>query len=69
VKTKHFIHPRLIVTRYKELRDFVKCRRMYRLSGVSPPLEIKPFNNCIDTLERAVNERVFFVKKQRRSVC
>jgi hypothetical protein len=64
VKTKHFIHPRLIVTRYKELRDFVKCRRMYRLSGVSPPLEIKPFNNCIDTLERAVNERVFFVKNR-----
>ena len=64
VKTKLSIHPRLIVKRYKELRDFVKVRRVCRLSGVSPPLEIKPFNNCIDTLERAVNERVFFVKNR-----
>jgi hypothetical protein len=41
----------------------VKIRQFVRLSGISPPVDIKPFNNCIDTLERAVNERVFFVKR------
>lgn len=39
-----------------------KCRRYTRVSGVSPDIDIVPFNHDIDTLERAVKERVFFVK-------
>jgi hypothetical protein len=63
-QTKLTLHPRLIVTKRKDLSCFVKCRQFVRLNGVSPPVDIKPFNNCIDTLERAVNERVFFVKNR-----
>jgi len=63
-KTQTSIHPRLHVTRREDLRSFVKCRKFVRLSGISPPLDIMPFNNCIDTLEKAVNERVFFVKSK-----
>jgi len=33
-----------------------------RVNDVSPNISIVPFNNDIDTLERAVKERVFFVK-------
>ena len=33
-----------------------------RINDVSPNITIVPFNNDIDTLERAVKERVFFVK-------
>lgn len=33
-----------------------------RVGGVSPNISIVPFNNDINTLERAVKERVFFVK-------
>lgn len=33
-----------------------------RVSGVSPNIQIIPFNNDITTLERAIKERVFFVK-------
>lgn len=62
-KTRLEIHPRLTVVRREDLKCFVKTRKFVRLSGISPPVDIKPFNNCIDSLERAVNERVFFVKK------
>jgi hypothetical protein len=58
------IHPSLTVSKRKDLSCFVKCRQFVRLDGISPPLDIRPFNNCIDTLERAVNERVFFVKNR-----
>lgn len=34
-----------------------------RVAGLSPPVEITGFNNSINTLERAVKERVFYVKK------
>jgi len=34
-----------------------------RVSGVSPPITICGFNNDINTLERAVKERVFFVRE------
>ncbi len=37
-----------------------------RVNGVSPNIKIVPFNNDIDTLERAVKERVFFVKNLDR---
>lgn len=63
-KTNLKVHPSLRVTRREDLRAFVKCRKFCRLSGISPPIDIKPFNNCIDTLEKAVNERVFFVKNR-----
>lgn len=39
-----------------------KERTTFRLNDVSPDVVIAPFNNDIDTLERAVKERVFFVK-------
>jgi len=39
-----------------------KFRKMVRLSGISPEMRLSGFNNTIDTLERAVKERVFFVK-------
>jgi hypothetical protein len=40
-----------------------------RLNGVSPNIDIVPFNNDIDTLERAVKERVFFVKNLDKKSC
>lgn len=40
-----------------------KPRKLFRVSGLSPPLELSGFNNSIDTLESAVKERVFYVKK------
>ena len=36
---------------------------MTRVSGFSPPVDLRGFNNSIDTLERAVLERVFYVKR------
>lgn len=41
---------------------------MVRVNGVSPPMAILSFNNNIDTLERAVKERVFFVKEGNQFV-
>jgi len=40
----------------------VKKRRLVRVSGISPPINLQAFNNDINTLERAVKERVFYVK-------
>lgn len=37
-----------------------------RISGVAPNIDITPFNHKISTLERAVKERVFFVKNVQR---
>ncbi len=37
---------------------------MVRVSGISPQMILSGFNNTIDTLERAVKERVFFVKTE-----
>ncbi len=42
----------------------VKARRLVRVSGISPPIDLRAFNNDINTLERAVKERVFYVKEQ-----
>lgn len=39
-----------------------KTRKCLRISRVSPDIQIVPFNNNIDTLQRAVAERVFLVK-------
>jgi hypothetical protein len=52
-------HPSLQVTRRWGL---VKKRRMLRVNGVSPPMDIRAFNSDIDTLESAVKERVFYVR-------
>lgn len=41
---------------------------MVRISGVSPEMRLSGFNNTIDTLERAVKERVFFVKENGKFV-
>lgn len=40
-----------------------KVRSCIRFSCLSPEIEIRPFNNNIDTLQRAVVERVFLVKE------
>jgi len=40
-----------------------RTRRCIRLSGVSPNIQIAPFNENVDTLQRAVAERVFLVKE------
>ncbi len=50
---------RLLVTRRLGV---TKIRTCMRVSHVSPNIEIVPFNNDINTLERAVKERVFYVK-------
>lgn len=42
----------------------VKARQMVRVTGISPPVHLIGFNNDINTLERAVKERVFFVKNK-----
>jgi len=52
-------HPQLHV---KRQLGVTKERECFRLNGVSPDIVIAPFNNDIDTLVRAVKERVFFVK-------
>lgn len=39
-----------------------KKRMFVRIAGVSPDIDIVPFNHKISTLERAVKERVFLVK-------
>lgn len=36
-----------------------------RVSGISPPINLNAFNNDINTLERAVKERVFYVKDEK----
>jgi len=41
---------------------------MHRVSGVSPPIVLRAFNSDIKTLERAVKERVFFVKREGKFV-
>ena len=40
-----------------------KERRYVRVAGVAPDVEIVPFINSLDTLRRAITERVFLVKK------
>jgi hypothetical protein len=47
---------------YKRL-GVPKIRGCLRISGVSPDIQIAPFNNNIETLRRAVAERVFLVKE------
>lgn len=51
-------------------RDSGECktRTFVRVSNVSPSIDIAPFNHNIDTLERAVKERVFFVKENGQFV-
>lgn len=39
-----------------------KIRLFYRVAGLSPPVKIFGFNNDIETLVRAVKERVYYVK-------
>lgn len=46
----------------KRLLGVTKVRQCMRVGDVSPNIAIVPFNNDISTLERAVKERVFFVK-------
>lgn len=41
---------------------------MVRVTGISPPVHLHAFNNDLNTLERAVKERVFFVKEEGKFV-
>jgi hypothetical protein len=45
-------------------QGYPKSRRLVRVAGVSPPVQLNGFENNINTLERAVKERVFFVKTE-----
>lgn len=58
-------HPSL---RVRKRWGHPKERRMVRVSGISPPMAISSFNNTIDTLERAVLERVFYVRLEGQFV-
>ncbi len=58
-------HPNLRVVRRWGVP---KPRKLGRISGVSPEMKLEGFTNDIDTLERAVKERVFFVKENGRFV-
>lgn len=59
-------HPALVVR--KLLGATTKVRKNYLVSGISPPVVLKTFSNTIQTLERAVKERVFFVKEKGKFV-
>lgn len=48
----------------KRQLGITKSRMFVRVSAVSPNIDVVPFNHDIDTLERAVKERVFFVKSK-----
>lgn len=52
-------HPNLVV---QKRAGSPKVRKSEVVVGVSPPIEMRIHNNDINTLERAVKERVFFVK-------
>lgn len=52
-------HPSLTVSKNEGVP---KTRKSLRVSGLSPPLDLRGFICSIDTLERGVLERVFFVK-------
>jgi len=54
-------HGSLKVT--KTLGKQPRLRKSYRIGGISPPVNYAVYNNNIDTLERAIKERVFFVKR------
>ncbi len=41
-----------------------RCRNYVRISGISPEIQIVPFDNNLHNLERAVRERVFLVKNK-----
>ncbi len=46
----------------EKYRGAPKERFLGRVSGISPTVELRGFRNSIQTLERAVKERVFYVK-------
>lgn len=52
-------HPDLVVRKFQ---GATKARRLTAIAGVSPPADLRAYNNNIASLERAVKERVFFVK-------
>lgn len=52
-------HPDLTVTR---THGVTKARKMYTISGISPGNEYRAYNNTISCMERAVKERLFYIK-------
>ena len=56
-------HPDLEVRKFQGATKF---RRMKQVAGVAPPGVLLSYNNTINGLERAVKERVFFVKLEGR---
>ena len=50
-------HPDLVVRKFQ---GATKVRRLTAIAGVSPPADLRAYNNNIASLERAVKERVFF---------
>jgi len=57
----HLSHPNLVVTKYKGVAT--KQRKIYQVSGVACPDTFAVHNASINNMERAVLERVFFVKE------
>nr|UQB76155.1 RNA polymerase [Flumine tombus-like virus 6] len=55
--------PEVPEMRVKRWVGLTKNRQFVRVNGVSPDVNIVPFNHNIDTLIRAVKERVFLVKE------
>jgi len=57
-------HPDLVV---RKTPGRPNARRLVAMAGVSPPALVRAFNNTIVALERAVKERVFYVKNGNAS--
>lgn len=61
-ETKAPISPELLTLEPEPL-GMCNVRRFVRISGLSLPVAIVPFNHTFQNLVRAVSERVFFVKR------
>lgn len=55
--------------RWKRELGTPKERRYVRVAGVAPDVDVVPFINSLDTLLRAVTERVFLVKDGQGGFC
>lgn len=59
-KKSTLTHPAVQVVKQEGVT--IKTRKAFQVGGVSTPIDLRVLNNSIDNLERAVLERVFYVK-------
>lgn len=59
-------HPSLVT---RKIEGTPKRRKFLVVDGVAPPLDFSVYNDDINALERAVKERVFFVKDHTGAFC